>query len=168
MAPLAKITWVAPERLHVTVRFIGQVNDARLDEIQRALEGRLEVPAFQLVVRGAGAFPPRGRPKVFWAGIADGREALAAVEHAVAARLDPVLGRGEEREYRPHLTLARVREANGLTAAELLRGFEECDVGSTRVDAVTLFESRLSPKGPSYVPLSQVRLKPDTTPPSLL
>ena len=153
MSPDAKITWVAPERLHVTVRFIGQVDDALALTIQRALEPPFEVAPFSLIIRGVGAFPPRGRPKVIWAGVADGHDAIVAIERAVAARLLPIVGPAEEREYRPHLTLARVREAGRLRARELLAGLDEHHVGSARVEAVTLFESRLSPKGPAYVPL---------------
>jgi len=61
----------------------------------------------------------------------------------------------EERPYNPHLTLARVREAGGLRSVALLEGVGETTLGGTAVEAITLFESRLSPKGPTYVALQR-------------
>jgi 2'-5' RNA ligase len=66
----------------------------------------------------------------------------------------------EDRPYNPHLTLARVREAVGLRAAPLLDGVSEVVLGVTQVDAITLFESRLSPQGPTYVALHRTALRP--------
>ena len=63
------------------------------------------------------------------------------------------------RPYSPHLTLARVREAAGLRSASLLDGLEDRSLGTTRIDAITLFQSRLSPKGPTYVPLLRTSLR---------
>lgn len=159
LAPRARITWIPAERAHVTVRFIGHVDDAAAAAIAAALAPPLPVNPFDLTVSGVGAFPPSGSPRVVWAGLTDGVQALTDAEREVSARLEACGVERDERPYRPHLTLARVKEPGGLRSRALLEGLADRGLGTTRVDAITLFESRLSPKGPTYVPLQQTALR---------
>ena len=158
LAPDARIGWVGIEQLHVTSRFIGEVNDARAAAIAGALLQELAVAPFDLVVEGAGAFPERGAPRVLWAGIAAGREGLVVVEAEVNARLAACGVDREDRPYRPHVTLARVREAAGLRSAALFETLSDRRFGTSRVEAITLFQSRTSPKGAVYTPLHRTPL----------
>jgi len=158
LAPQARMTWVTADRLHVTVRFIGHVDEHKADAIRDALGSALTVEPFDLTLAGTGAFPPKGPPRVVWAGLTAGRDRLLAVERTVSERLALAGVAPENRPYNPHLTLARVREAAGLRAASLLDGVHEMVLGVTPVDAITLFESRLSPKGPTYVALRRTKL----------
>ena len=80
LAPAARINWVQPENLHVTSRFIGEVGDTSVAAIVSAFRQELPMQPFDVVVRGAGAFPDRGAPRVLWAGIGAGGEALTALE----------------------------------------------------------------------------------------
>jgi 2'-5' RNA ligase len=159
LAPRARMTWVAADRAHITVRFIGHVDDRKAQAIRDALAPPIGVPPFELTVHGAGAFPPSGSVRVVWAGLTAGTDALAAVEEEVSRRLDACGVPREERAYRPHLTLARVKDAGGLRARTLLEGFADRAFATTHVDAITLFESRLSPKGPTYIPIQRTALK---------
>jgi 2'-5' RNA ligase len=159
LAPAARIGWVSPEQLHVTSRFIGEMNDAGAAAIAGALLHDLAIEPFDLVVEGAGAFPERGAPRVLWAGIAAGGEGLSAIEQEVSARLATCgIGR-EDRPYRPHITIARVREPAGLRSAPLFETAADRRFGTTRVEAITLFQSRTSPKGAVYTPLHRTRLR---------
>lgn len=159
-APGAKVTWVAPERMHLTLRFIGEVNDAQGAALLGALRSPIVMAPFTVQWEELGSFPPRGAPRVLWIGVADGRDALIRAEHSVSARLEALGIPREARPYSPHLTLARVREPAGLKAAPL---FEALDgsLGETRVEAITLFQSHLSPKGPTYVALERTPLRDD-------
>lgn len=157
-APRARVTWNTPERIHITVRFIGQADDDRVRLVAAALGPPLPIDPFELTVAGLGVFPSHGRPRVIWAGVTAGREAMRDVERQIASRLDPILGRGEERDYTPHLTLARVRDAAGLTR-RVCDGLESTVLGTTTIDGVTLFESRMSPQGSTYVPLLRTNLR---------
>jgi len=159
-APRARITWLTADRLHLTLAFIGNVEERRLPAIQHALQPPYSTPRFDIHLRGLGVFPERGRPRVVWAGIDAGRESLAAVEEQVAGRLAHAGIDREEREYNPHLTLARVREADALRAPTLLAGRDQIVLGTTVVRAITLFESRLSPSGPSYHAIERMALTP--------
>jgi 2'-5' RNA ligase len=155
LAPGAKVTWVPRDRLHLTIRFIGEVDETVGVAIRTALEAPLDVPPLDLTLAGAGAFPRSGPPKVLWAGVDHGRDALIATEREINARLAPLGIVGEERPYTPHLTLARVREPAGLRSTPLLDGLREGPLGTTVIDAITLFQSRLSPKGPTYIALAR-------------
>jgi 2'-5' RNA ligase len=159
LAPSARITWVRPEQLHVSVRFIGEVDDAQAAAIAAALRHELTVQRFDLIVEGAGAFPPTGAPRVLWAGIVRGAEALCAVEQEVSERLGACGVEREDRPYRPHLTLARVRDASGLRSRPLFERLADRRFGATPVDAITLFQSRTSPKGATYVRLQRTPLR---------
>jgi 2'-5' RNA ligase len=155
-APAAKVTWVPADRLHLTVRFIGEVDDERVTKVCEALEPPLGVAPFGLTLTGVGAFPKGGSPRVLWVGVTDGREELLQVERAITSRLAPLGIPQEERGYNPHLTLARVREPAGLRTARLLEGLADRRIGAVRIDAITLFQSTLSPKGPAYTALLRI------------
>lgn len=157
-APGAKVTWIPAERLHLTVRFIGEVDDRQADAVLDALAAPLAIPPFQLTLAGAGAFPKSGSPRVLWLGVTQGREPLQAAERTISARLAALGIPEEERPYSPHLTLARVREPARLRSAHLLEGLGDWAAGTVCIDAITLFHSRLSPKGPTYTPLVRTRL----------
>src|SRR5690242_14048129 len=87
LAPRSRITWVTLERLHITIRFIGHVDDSRVDEIRDVLAPPFGVDPFDLTIGGVGTFPPKGSPRVVWAGLGRGRERLVALEPVVSERL---------------------------------------------------------------------------------
>ena len=157
-APQARVTWVPADRLHVTVRFIGEVDEEQSTRIQSALAPPTGIAPFVLVCRGVGTFPERGAPRVIWAGIGDGADGLAVLEREVSSRLSACGISPEERGYQPHVTLARVRDARGLQTRSLTDGFVDRPFGTSRVVAITLFHSRPSPQGAVYVPLQSTSL----------
>ena len=159
LAPHARLSWVAPERLHFTLAFIGYVQESRTPAIQAALEQPTMVRRFPLELAGAGAFPSRGFPRVLWVGVREGREALSAVAADVRTRLDAAGVALETRPFSPHMTVARVKEPAGLRRAVLLEGLADEAIGRMTVDAITLFQSRLSPSGPSYHVLGRSPLR---------
>lgn len=157
-APRAKVTWVTPDRMHLTLRFIGEADAGQGGRIIDALRESIALPPFDLEWGEPGAFPGKGTPRVLWLAAARGADALAAVEAAITDRLSSLGLTREARPYRPHLTLGRVREAVGLAVPALFEGLHP-RVRGTHVDAITLFQSRLSPKGPSYTVLQKTPLK---------
>jgi len=158
-AKRAKVTWIPADRMHLTIRFIGEVDDGTVSLVLKVLEQPLAVAPFGLTLCGAGTFPKRGTPRVIWLGVTDGREELLRVEREITARLTPLGIPEEDRAYSPHLTLARVREPAGLKSTRLLDGLTDLRIGTTRIETITLFHSKLSPKGPTYTPLLRTPLK---------
>jgi 2'-5' RNA ligase len=161
----AKVTWVPPERMHLTLRFIGEVEDATGAAIIAALRVPLPIDPFTVRWESLGSFPPRGAPRVLWVGVAEGKERLVQAEAAVSGRLEVLGIPREERPYSPHLTLARVRDPAGLKSRTLFEGLDSA-IGETRVEAITLFRSHLSPKGPTYVVLERTKLTAGPAPDS--
>jgi RNA 2',3'-cyclic 3'-phosphodiesterase len=119
----------------------------------------LDTVAFTLTLGGVGAFPPRGAPRVLWLGIAQGLTDLKCLERDVTRRLQIAGIPEDSHAFNPHLTLARVRDPQGLRLPADLTGVVEPRHGSTHIDAITLFESRLSPRGPTYLPLRRTPLR---------
>jgi 2'-5' RNA ligase len=113
--PLARIRWSPADNLHITTKFIGEWPETRIDEIKTALAGIPRAGAIEIAVRGLGWFPNDRRPRVLWAGIQAGgplTNVARAIDEAVAVLGVPA----EQRDYSPHLTLARIREAAPLDA----------------------------------------------------
>ena len=158
LAPRARIAWITRERMHLTVRFIGHQDDAAWGRIRAALEDPVPVPPFTLMVEHLGAFPPAGSPRVLWVGLSGDLERLRAVEREVTARLARVGVPPEARPYSPHLTIGRVKEPGGLKTLPLFKDLADIQLGTTSVEAITLFESRVSSKGPRYIPLQRTAL----------
>lgn len=152
--------WVDPDNLHITLWFIGEVHDDRAAELRGALQAPFGTPAFDVRLDGCGSFPPSGPPRVFWLGVASGVEPMRQLYGEVRDRLVAIGCEEEKRPYAPHLTIARVKEI-GRGSARAVRdavAAVPAACGSSRVEAVTLFRSRLSPKGSRYEPLLRVPL----------
>jgi 2'-5' RNA ligase len=154
------VAWVAAENLHVTVKFLGGVEEARLAEVRAALEGAVTAPAFEVGIRGLGAFPGATRARVLWAGApASPPFARLAedVDRALAGLGFPPEGRG----FTPHVTLGRVREPRRHPAlASALEAAAHRDFGVLRVERIALMRSDLSPRGARYTELAGVPLSP--------
>ena len=154
-----KARWVPPANLHITVWFFGEVADASATELIRNLVAPLDVPSFELVLRGCGAFPRSGAPRVLWIGITGGSREMVATHAALAGRLAPLGYAPEARALSPHLTLARVKETGRAgRAVRAVLGDEPGDCGRMPVTALTLFRSQLSSRGALYQPLQRVPL----------
>ncbi len=113
LRPTAKISWSPLENLHITTKFIGEWPEPRLDEMKRALASVQAIGSIEIAVKGLGWFPNERRPRVFWAGV-DGGEALRTLARATASAVAELGVRVENRDYSPHLTLARIRETVAL------------------------------------------------------
>jgi 2'-5' RNA ligase len=154
--------WVPVENLHITLWFIGEVSDDRARSIHDALVPPFPIPSFSIRLAGFGAFPPTGAPRVFWMGLGAGLDGMRALHAETGRRLAPLGYEPERREYSAHLTLARVKDgparADVPTVRRLLRDLP-AEAGLSRVTAVTLFRSRLSPKGAAYEPALRVPLE---------
>lgn len=158
-APRARLTWVTPDRMHITIRFIGDADPGQGQAIIDALAVPLDAACFGLTLAGAGAFPERGAPRALWLALdASGLAGLRVVEEEVSARLAAAGIPRESRPFSPHLTLARVREPGGLRRS-VVQGVAAPAHPGELVEAITLFESRLSPKGPTYTALQRTPLR---------
>ncbi len=138
------VSWVRPDRIHLTLHFFGNADGKTEQRIRGALAEPVPHAPFDLSFEKFGVFPSRGTPRVLWLGVRDGLESVHRVQETIARRLD-LTG-----AFSPHLTLGRFRTPT--RAAEVhdrLAGLRAA-AGPCRIDRVTLYESRLSPAGPAY------------------
>lgn len=154
----ARLTWVTPSALHVTLRFLGEVDDAVASTVSAALAAPLDTPAFDVRWAGLGRFPVGGPPRVVWLGCDEGTSQWLALHTEVAGRLREVAPAARER-FHPHLTLARVK-APGPRSMPWAAALQECAPAPvrSRVTRVVLVQSRLGAAGPSYTALSESAL----------
>jgi 2'-5' RNA ligase len=153
-----RIAWVPPDRLHLTLQFVGEVGDNVGGEIAGCLEVPFDQSPFDLRFGPHGMFPPTGPPRVVWLGIEQGARELASLQGAVARRLERVAFRRESRPFAPHLTLARIKEGGTRALRERIASACLEPAGGCTIDHVTLYRSRLSPRGPTYMPLASTPL----------
>jgi 2'-5' RNA ligase len=156
-APAAarRLRVVAPEQLHLTLVFIGEVGEERAAAISRAMRDDIPVAPFRITFGGVGAFPPHGAPRALYVGVSEGAEAAVALHGHVARRLEQAGVARETRPFRPHLTIGRWRESQ---RSDRPQGDGPANIAVVEVTAVTLFQSRLSSSGSTYTRLSAARL----------
>ncbi|HEY3285381.1 MAG TPA: RNA 2',3'-cyclic phosphodiesterase [Armatimonadota bacterium] len=149
---VTSVKWVDPLQLHLTLKFLGDVSTERIPEVSNALEQVVaERAPFDVTFRGAGAFPNARRPRVLWVGAHQGAEELCRLAAAVETAMERLGFPKEDKLFRPHLTLGRFREgAHPPSLESLLDSLAEEECGVSHAEHLTLFASRLTPKGPVY------------------
>ncbi len=156
------VRWVEPDAMHLTLKFLGEINYRDVAEVTRELQrATADIPPFLVEVCGTGAFPVPERPRTVWVGAGDGSADLVALHDAIENRLARLGFRSEHRRFRPHLTIGRVRGTDDgeprLAAA--LAAQTQFRAGVVDVGEVVLYSSQLERQGPIYEPLSVVELR---------
>ncbi len=154
--PGAAISWVRAENFHVTLRFLGAVDEATLGRVREALaEAASATAPFMMGLGGFGGFPSSRAPRVVWAGVTAGADALGAF----SARLEAALARRgippEGRPFHAHVTLGRAREPRGAAGLSELLERPAVPLGDVAVEAVYLMRSDLHPAGARYSVLAR-------------
>jgi 2'-5' RNA ligase len=154
--------WVSPEGIHLTLKFLGDVQVSRIDEVVREMQAALEGhQSFYLNVEGLGCFPNLHNPRVLWLGLTGGVRELAALQNDIEQFVAPLGFPTEDRPFHPHLTLARTaREASRDEITAIGQAAERGvgTLGGWRVDGVSLMRSQLRPSGAVYTQEAEVLL----------
>jgi 2'-5' RNA ligase len=152
----ADVRWVVVERIHLTLKFFGNIEEEEIAGISSVIEDVANKRgAFTLSIRGLGAFPSIRKPRVIWLGLDGWEQSLLPLHHEIESRLEVLGFKTEEKAYRPHLTLGRVKSLKGRTdLVDLMERERDIDLGSFVVDRIVLFRSDLRPTGPIYTPLT--------------
>jgi 2'-5' RNA ligase len=155
--PQVRASWERPEKLHITLKFIGEVEPQAVASLSAAAEGAAHALApFRFVIKDAGAFPVRGSPRVLWLGVHDDSGSLMRLQRGLEGECEGEGFPREARVFHPHLTIARLRckpeDARSLAALHLEKGFAPAEVF---VEALLLIESKLGPAGSRYTELSR-------------
>jgi 2'-5' RNA ligase len=160
-ASASAMKWVEPENLHVTLLFLGEVDDRDVPDVCQAVSeacGRVE--RFGLTVAGVNCFGNPRRPRTVWAGVTDGADEMIALHDAIEVPLLQLrCYRRENRPFTPHITLGRVKGEREVDLSGVLPKFAKWTGGSVEVEEVLVMSSELRPEGPTYTVLSRGRLR---------
>jgi 2'-5' RNA ligase len=150
-----RVGWERPEKLHLTLKFLGDTGAEQIDEIcDRLTEVAATTDPFRLRLIGNGAFPSRDEARVLWLGIDDAEEKLGRLVAAINKKLAGIGVEPDERKFSSHLTIARIREprdSRALVAAHLATQYEPVEF---EVSDLVLYESQLKPTGSVYFKLA--------------
>ena len=162
----ARVSWVKPDNMHLTLRFIGDVPSSEIGTIISNVDIISASPVHEIRMNSLGFFPNARKPRVLWCGYDDSPTLTAAqalVEKAVAQSGFPA----DEKPFVPHITLARIKELQTKPEAPFFVDMNAAkkEMDSIRlsfthiVKSIRLIKSRLSPKGSEYTVLHEWRLK---------
>ncbi|MFP3937787.1 MAG: RNA 2',3'-cyclic phosphodiesterase [Phycisphaerae bacterium] len=149
----AKVRWVEPRNLHITLNFLGDVSgDTLADICELAGVCAAEVERFEFRVQGVQPVPPDGRKlRMFWAGVDEPSGRLIELQGKLSDAMSELGLRREDRAYRPHVTLARVKSTkNPDRLRSAVAGLGEEDFGAVLCENITVYTSELGPNGPVY------------------
>jgi 2'-5' RNA ligase len=157
---IAGVRWVAPGNIHLTLKFLGSVDESTIDTIGERLHAHLRLfQRFTINAKGLGVFPSPRRPRVLWVGL--NGDHLVALASRIESALQPLGFTSESRQFTPHLTIGRWREQTPTTASlgSELKKWQAHEFGNFSVENVVLMQSMLRPDGAIYrnlvtVPLS--------------
>jgi RNA 2',3'-cyclic 3'-phosphodiesterase len=161
---LAGVRWVAPTNLHLTLKFLGGIDETMIEPIGAALLEQLRLfQRFTINAKGLGVFPDPKRPRVLWVGLTGDR--LVSLASRVESALQPLGFTPESRKFTPHLTIGRWRQAD-LAPRSLrrqLKNWRVYEFGESNVEKVNLIQSVLNPAGASYNQLVTIPLGAERT-----
>lgn len=156
----ADVSWTKVSGIHITMKFLGDIEEDSIEKVAAVIEGASEGQnPFEVRVKGSGAFPNLRNPRVAWLGVEDEAKGLRQLQQPLDDGLKALGFEPEEREFKPHLTLGRVKGQKGKERlAAAVSELKALDLGSFKVDRVMLYKSELKPTGAIYTKLREVVL----------
>lgn len=157
------ISWVKPGNTHLTIKFLGDIDQEDVDDIAEALKKAADgVPPFEVTPGDVGGFPSLKNPRVLWVGLDDSDE-LTGLHENIETELSVLGFEREDRPFRAHLTLCRIKPpADGKAVGRIAEEIKPVTGNSFCVDSFSLIRSQLSPRGARYTVLKNIKLNQDT------
>ena len=154
----ADISWVAPENIHITLKFIGYIDEGKLDTVTDIIKNSVtHINPFNLSCVGAGVFPTQKNPRVIFAQVLDTDGALAKIHERLDNQLVALGVAHEERKFEVHITVGRIKtRRNVWKLMESMNSYSGFKFGSEHITQVVLMKSELSPQGPAYTKLHSI------------
>lgn len=164
-APEVRASWEKEEKLHLTLKFFGDVEASRVAELSAALERAASlVDAFELRIQDTGAFPPSGHTRVLWLGVRDSSGRLDKLHQEIETECARLGFPPERKRFHPHLTIARLRSPEGARALAARHKGMEFETEPFAVREVVLIRSELLPQGSRYTKISSHKMKENESP----
>ena len=157
----ADIKFTSPENLHFNLKFIGDTEEKRIDEIKKALNDvSSKTKAFKITIDKIGVFPSWDYIKIIWIGMKEGSEDMKRLAELTDSSLHEIGFEKDGRKFVPHLTLGRVKSKRNKEKLASLLKILKSDIGSMEVSEIILYESVLGAEGPTYKKLHVSKLSP--------
>ncbi len=160
----ADVKWVKPENIHLTLKFLGEIDDKKMSGVSEILDAvAKDKDSFQIRISSLGAFPSTNSPRVIWVGISRGDAETKAIAKELEEKIAQIGIPKEDRPFSSHITIGRTRST--LRREKLVRGLQDLQDNAEKEDLtfnatkITLFKSTLTPKGPVYEVLHNASLK---------
>jgi 2'-5' RNA ligase len=149
--------WVRPENIHLTLKFLGNIDPGDIDKIGDAMSDTvMDLDPLTLAARGVGVFPGIKRPRVIWVGLGGQTQLLFAVQRKLEDNLAVIGFAKEKRPFKGHLTLGRFRQAvDPHTTSRVIQEHADLKSEDFTANRIVLFQSDLKPTGPVYSGLKQ-------------
>jgi len=157
----AAVRWTSPMGIHLTLKFLGETKEEKIEKIINKLESNLPpFDSMKIKLKGLGGFPNLKRPRVIWIGIDTEGARLKELQGAVERNLQSLGFPRESRGFKPHLTLGRMKNLRGLSLLlEMIKEKVDIELGEFTADSLYLFQSILKPNGAEYNRIHQFALK---------
>ncbi|MDP8217035.1 MAG: RNA 2',3'-cyclic phosphodiesterase [Candidatus Kaelpia imicola] len=148
----AEIRFVAPNNIHITLIFIGNIEITKVNEMKKVLQNPIsDIRIFKILPKDIGCFPNAKNPRILWIGIKDGVERLIELNKKIKLLLKNCKITTDNREYHPHMTIGRIRPSKDISTLETtLLNFPEQRFQQIDVDRISLIKSNLTSDGPRY------------------
>ena len=156
----AQVSWVKPGNIHVTLKFLGEVEESKITKVFSAAQaGCKGIKKFRIGLKGLGGFPNLKRPRVIWVGTASGEKELMELQSKVEQELEKNDFPREERKFTPHFTIGRIKIPKGVE--KLSEAVEKTEFAAPEfeVKEVVVMQSQLHPAGAVYTPLKKIGLE---------
>jgi 2'-5' RNA ligase len=162
-APLKRtnafVSWVKPENIHITLKFLGEVPEEKINEVFSAIEIALkETKKFKINLKGTGVFPDFRRPRVIWVGAGKGGEELSNMATRIEEEMEKIGYPKENRKFSPHFTIGRVKSPKNIEKLMEKVKTTDFETEDIEVKEVTVMKSQLHPAGAIYTPLKKIPL----------
>lgn len=155
----ADLKLVEPENVHITLKFLGDAEETLVDEIEKIMSNAVkETKSFNIQLKGTGIFPNNNYIKVVWVGI-EHSDPIATIANEIDEKLSKIGFKKEGRTFSPHLTIARVKTSiNKDKLLQTIEKYRDIEFVDMTVDSIKLKKSDLTPKGPIYTTLKEVKI----------
>ena len=156
----ADVKWVNPENIHLTIKFLGNAGESKIEQIKKILEDiSSQTGPFEISLFKVGAFPSLDHPRVIWAGIDKGCAEAEKIAALAEGKLENMGFEKEKRPFSAHLTIGRVRSGRNKAGLKEMISSLEVKPKSCAIKHITLFQSTLTPRGSIYTSLHAAKLR---------
>jgi 2'-5' RNA ligase len=155
-----RISWTKPQGQHLTLKFFGDISTEDVNNIRLAVQNRIASgSSLNLKIEKLGVFPDARKPRVLWCGVTGDVEKLSVLQKQLEADFEGIGFPREDRPFRAHLTLVRIKETHGLSGiSEALSKYNNFTAGEFTGKELILFQSKLLPQGAVYTKLAEFAL----------